>query len=74
MPMLFSTNGTAKRRGSKLGESSVSIDKIQKTSDILSDEKIKKMTEIYNKFNTNIRRNIFSINNYSNCTNCNGNK
>jgi len=77
IPMLFSTNGTAKRQGSKLGGSPNLIpnNTIQTTQ--FSDEEIKKMIENYNNYNKfliNIRTNIFSINNTPNCSNCNGNK
>jgi hypothetical protein len=77
IPMLFSTNGTATRQGSKLGGSSNPVPNIPTPLNKLSEEEIKKMIENYNNYNNfliNIRTNIFSINNRPNCTNCNGNK
>jgi hypothetical protein len=77
IPMLFSTNGTAKRQGSKLGGSPNPIpnNTIQTTQ--FSEEEIKKMIENYNNYNNfliNLRTNMFSINNIPKCSNCNGNK
>ena len=75
--MLFSTNGTAKRSGSKLGGSPNPIPNNQVTFGQFTEEEIKKMIENYNNYNNflvNIRRNMFSINNATNCTNCNGSK
>ena len=77
MPMLFSTNGTAKRPGSKLGGSPNTIPNNPVTFDKLSEEEIKKFLENYNNYNNflvNIRTNMFSINKATNCTNCNGSK
>jgi len=77
IPMLFSTNGTAKRQGSKLGGSPNPIPNNPVTFDQLSEEEIKKMIENYNNYNNfliNLRTNMFSINNIPNCSNCNGNK
>ena len=75
--MLFSTNGTAKRRGSKLGGSPNPIPNTPMSLDQISEEEIKKLIENYNNYNNflvNIRTNMFSINKATNCTNCNGNK
>ena len=80
MPMLFSTNGTAKRHGSKLGGSPNPIPTTQTTPtslDQLTEEEIKKIIEKYynyNNFLVNIRTNMFSINNTTNCSNCNESK